>query len=168
MFFWNSCFFNDLTDVGNLISCSSGFSKSSLNIWKLLVHILLKPKLENFQHYFTNMWDGCNCVVVWTILSLPTGLIQASQRKHVEISMGQSSFLPGRFPLTVSLKGPMRDLAPLPRGTLTMCPITPGPPGAVELDQVLLSSEPDLCHQPGHFQLTINYCCVPRTELTKG
>ena len=49
-----SCFFDDPTDVGNLISGSSAFSKSSLNISKL-VHILLKPGLENFQHYFTNM-----------------------------------------------------------------------------------------------------------------
>ena len=44
------CFFNDPTDVGNLISVSSAFSKSSLNIWKFLVHILLKPGLENFEH----------------------------------------------------------------------------------------------------------------------
>ena len=47
-----SCFFSDSTDVGNLISGSSAFSKSTLNIWKLLVHILLKPSLENFEHYF--------------------------------------------------------------------------------------------------------------------
>ena len=46
------CFFDDLTDVGNLISGSSGFSKSSLNIWKFMVHILFKPGLENFEHYF--------------------------------------------------------------------------------------------------------------------
>ena len=46
-----SCFFNDPTDVGNLISGSSVFSKSSLNIWKFMVHILLKPNLENFEHY---------------------------------------------------------------------------------------------------------------------
>ena len=50
-----SCFFNDAADVGNLISGSSGFSKSSLNIWKFTVHILLKPALENFEHYFTSM-----------------------------------------------------------------------------------------------------------------
>ena len=50
-----SCFFDDPTDVGNLISGSSPFSKSSLNIQKFTVHVLLKPGLENFQHYFTSM-----------------------------------------------------------------------------------------------------------------
>ena len=50
MFFWNSCFFNDPADVGNLISSSSAFSKSSLNIWKFSVQVLLKPSLENFEH----------------------------------------------------------------------------------------------------------------------
>ena len=53
MFFWNSlCFFDDSMDIGNLISGSSAFSKSSLNIWKFMVHRLLKPGLENFKHYF--------------------------------------------------------------------------------------------------------------------
>ena len=46
-----SCFFDDQADVGNLMSGSSAFSKSSLNIWKFLVHILLRPRLENFEHY---------------------------------------------------------------------------------------------------------------------
>ena len=50
-----SCFFDDPTDVGNLISGSSAFTKSSLNIWKFLVHLLLKTGLENFEHYFANM-----------------------------------------------------------------------------------------------------------------
>ena len=50
-----SRFFDDPTDVGNLISGSSAFSKTSLNIWKFTVHILLKPGLENFEHYFTSM-----------------------------------------------------------------------------------------------------------------
>ena len=49
-----SCFFDDLTDVGNLMSGSSAFSKSSLNIWKFTVHILLKPGLENFEYYFAS------------------------------------------------------------------------------------------------------------------
>ena len=59
-----SCFFDDPTDVGNLISGSSTFSKSSLNISKFTVHVLLKPGLENFEHYFTSMRDECNSVVV--------------------------------------------------------------------------------------------------------
>ena len=50
-----SCFFCDPVDVGNLISDSSAFSKSSLKIWKFLVHVLLKPCSENFEHYFANM-----------------------------------------------------------------------------------------------------------------
>ena len=50
-----SCFFNDPVDVGNLISGSSAFSQSSLNIWKFMVHVLLKPGLENFEHYFTSV-----------------------------------------------------------------------------------------------------------------
>ena len=50
-----SCFFDDPADVGNLISGSSAFSKTSLNMWKLTVHVLLKPGLENFEHYFSSM-----------------------------------------------------------------------------------------------------------------
>ena len=50
-----SCFFNDLTDVGNMISGSSAFSKSSLNIWKFSVYVLLRPGLENFEHYFASV-----------------------------------------------------------------------------------------------------------------
>ena len=57
-----SCLSNDPMDVGNLISGSSAFSKSSSNIWKFMVHILLKPGLENFEHYFTRVWDEC---IVW-------------------------------------------------------------------------------------------------------
>ena len=59
-----SCFFDDPKDVGNLISSSSVFSKSSLNICKFLVHVLLKPHLENFEHYFVSMLDDCHCVIV--------------------------------------------------------------------------------------------------------
>ena len=56
-----SCFFNDPVDVGNLISGSSAFSKSSLNTWKFSVHILLRPSLENFEHYFASMCCCCCC-----------------------------------------------------------------------------------------------------------
>ena len=54
----------------NLISGSSTFSKSSLNILKFSVHVLLKPGLENFEHYFAIMWDECNCVVVWSFFGI--------------------------------------------------------------------------------------------------
>ena len=50
-----SCFFDDPAEVGNLISGSSAFSKSTLNIWKFMVHVLLKPGLKNFEHYFTSV-----------------------------------------------------------------------------------------------------------------
>ena len=59
-----SCFFNDPADVGNLISGSSAFSKTSLNMWNFTVHVLLKPVLENFEHYLVSMSNACNCVVV--------------------------------------------------------------------------------------------------------
>ena len=58
------CFFDDPMDVGNLISGSSAFSKSSLNVWKFTVHELLKRGLENFEHYFASVCDECNCAVV--------------------------------------------------------------------------------------------------------
>ena len=59
-----SCFFHDPADVGNMISGSPAFSKTSLNIREFAVHVLLKPGLENFEHYFTSMRDECNCEVV--------------------------------------------------------------------------------------------------------
>ena len=65
-----SCFFDDPVDVSNLISGSSAFSKTSLSIWKFTVHVLLKPDLENFEYYFTSMWDECNCVVVWAFFGI--------------------------------------------------------------------------------------------------
>ena len=57
-------------DVGKLISGSSAFSKSSLTIWIFSVHILLKPRLENFENYFAILWDECNCAVVWTFFGI--------------------------------------------------------------------------------------------------
>ena len=65
-----SCFFSDSVVVGNLISGSSVFSKSSLNIWKFTVCVLLKPGLENFEHYFASVWDECNCTAVSTFFSV--------------------------------------------------------------------------------------------------
>ena len=65
-----SCFFDDPPDAGNLISGSSAFSKSTLNIWKFMVHVLLKSDLENFEHYFASVWDECSCVVVWAFFGI--------------------------------------------------------------------------------------------------
>ena len=100
-----TCFFNDPRVVGNLISGSSAFSKSSLDVWKFLVHVMLKPCLENFEHYFVSMWDECNCVVVWTFFALSffgigmkTGLFQSCGHCwllqicwHIECSTSTSS-----------------------------------------------------------------------------
>ena len=98
-----SCFFNDKMAVGNMISGSSAFSKSSLNIWKFMFHVLLKPGLENFKHYFASVWDECNCAIVraffgiaflwdwnenwpfpvlWPLLSFPNGLVYWLQHFH--------------------------------------------------------------------------------------
>ena len=66
MFFWNSLAFL----WSNLISDSSAFSKTSLNIWKFLGRVLLKPHLENFEHNFASKWDECNCVVVWAFFGI--------------------------------------------------------------------------------------------------
>ena len=65
-----SSFFYDPMDVGNFISGSSAFSKSSLNIWKFSFHILLKPSLKDFEHYVASMWNECNCMVVWTFFGI--------------------------------------------------------------------------------------------------
>ena len=64
------CFFDETTVVGNSISGSSAFCKSILSIWKFMVHVLLMPRLENFEHYFAIMWDECNYVVVWTFFGI--------------------------------------------------------------------------------------------------
>ena len=97
-----SCFFHDPKDVGNLISSSFAFSKSSLNIWKFSVHVLLKPGLENFEHYFASMWDECSCAfvqffgiaflwdwnengpfpVLWSLLSFPNLLTYWVQHSY--------------------------------------------------------------------------------------
>ena len=65
-----SCFFYDPTDVGNLISDSSAFSKSSLNIWKFPVHVLLKPSMKDFEHYLASMWNEWNCAAVWIFFGI--------------------------------------------------------------------------------------------------
>ena len=63
LFWWSSV-------CSNLISGSSAFSKSSLNIWKFMVHVLLKPGLQNFEDYFASVWDECNCAVVWAFFGI--------------------------------------------------------------------------------------------------
>ena len=70
VFLEHSCFFDDSADVGNLIFGSSAFSKTSLNIWKFTVHVLLKPGLENFEYYFTSVWDKCNCLIIWAFFGI--------------------------------------------------------------------------------------------------
>ena len=65
-----SCFFCDPMNVGSLISGSSALSKSSLYLWKFLVHILWKPSLKDSEHYSASMWDECNCAVIWTFFGL--------------------------------------------------------------------------------------------------
>ena len=76
-----SCFFYNPTDVSNLISGSSAFSKTSLNIWRVSIYVLSKHHLENFEHYFASMWDEWNCVVVWTLpffgIGMKTELFQS-------------------------------------------------------------------------------------------
>ena len=82
MFFWNSLAFSMIQRVLAIWSLVSlAFSKSSLNIWKLTVHVLLKPGLENFEHYFASMWDECNCA------SIPLYLVEEDKKKTVENSM---------------------------------------------------------------------------------
>ena len=74
-----SWFFNDpTTEVGNLIFDSSAFSKSCLNIWNFMVHVLLKPGLENFEHYFAHVWGEYNCAVVWAFFGTEHSLASLS------------------------------------------------------------------------------------------
>ena len=101
-----SCFSDDPVDVGNLISGSSAFSKTSLNIWKFMVHVLLKPDLENFKHHFTSVWDECNCVVVWAFFGIAflwdwnenwpfPGFPCSSVGKESACSAGDPGLIPG-------------------------------------------------------------------------
>ena len=65
-----TCFFNDPTDIGSLISGSYSFPKSRLNIWKFMVQILLKPALENFEYYLASVSDEYNCSVIWAFFGI--------------------------------------------------------------------------------------------------
>ena len=64
------CFLDDPAGVGNLISGSSAIYKTSLNIWNFIVHVFLKPGLENFEHYLASMWNEHDCTVVWTFFGI--------------------------------------------------------------------------------------------------
>ena len=64
------CFLYDPTNIGNLISGSSAFSKLSFCIWKFSVHVLLKPSLKDFKHYLASMWNERYCMVVWTFFGI--------------------------------------------------------------------------------------------------
>ena len=70
MFFWTSLAFSMIQHMLAIWSGSSDFSKSISNIWKFMVYILLKPGLENFEHYFASMWGDCNCAVFLTFLGI--------------------------------------------------------------------------------------------------
>ena len=74
-----SCFLYDPKNVVNLISGSSAFSKSSLYIWKFLVHVLLMPGLKDFEHFLASMWNEYNCTIVWTFFGtgMKTDLFQS-------------------------------------------------------------------------------------------
>ena len=89
-------------DVANLISSSSAFSKSSLNIWKFLVHVLLKPSLKDFEHSFASVWNEFNCAVVWNIFriaflwnwnfSSPVATAESSKFADIEYSTWTASY----------------------------------------------------------------------------
>ena len=71
MFFWNSLAFSMIQRMLTIWSLVPlPFFKSSLNIWKFMIHVLLKPGFDNFEHYFASMWDECNCAVVWTFFGI--------------------------------------------------------------------------------------------------
>ena len=107
-----SCFFHDPADVGNLISGSSSYTKTSLNIWKFTVHVLLKPGLENVKHYFTSVWDECNCAVVWA-LKIPCPFLPSlhSHKKNYSICYTPIRFIcayiiaPECICIEITLKG---------------------------------------------------------------
>jgi len=86
-----SYFFNDPMDVGKFISGFSAFSKSNLNIWKFSIHILLKPGLENFEHYFARVWYEYNYAVVWTFFGIAS-LWDWSEKWHFPVLWPLLSF----------------------------------------------------------------------------
>ena len=103
-----SCFFDDPMDVGNLISGSSAFSKSSLNIWKFMVHLLLKPGLENFEHYFASLRDE-----YFKAVYCHPAYLTYMQRTSWEILGWRKHKLESRFPGEISITSDMHMTPPL-------------------------------------------------------
>ena len=81
-----SCFFDDSVCVGNLTYGSSAFSKSSLNFWKFMVHVLLKPGLKNFEHYFASMWD--ECIQLWMSLVMEVKSSASAVKNNIALELG--------------------------------------------------------------------------------
>ena len=102
-----SCFFHDPADVGNSISGSSAFSKASWNIWKFTIHVLMKPGLENFEHYFTIMWDECSCAVVWAFFGIAKELLIHIFKNTFANSLGNSVSLSNSNTVCFPLRSPI-------------------------------------------------------------
>ena len=100
-----SCFFDYPAGIGNLISGTSAFSKTSLNIGKFSVHVLLKPGLENFEHYFTSVWDECNCAVVWVFFGIAF-LRDWNEKGNFSSSVATAKFSKFAVILSVALSQP--------------------------------------------------------------
>ena len=96
IFLWFSWYFYDPADVGNMISGSSAFSKSSSKIWKFSVNVLLKPHLQNSEHYFASVWDECNCAAVWTFFGIVL-LWDWNENWPFSVLWPQTGYGPGYF-----------------------------------------------------------------------
>ena len=135
-----SCFFHDLADVGNLISGSSACSKTSLNIWKFSVHVLLKPGLDNFEHYFTTCEMSTivrslqSCLILCILSGLyPARLLCPWDSPGKSAGVGCYVLLQGIFPT--------RDPASLMSLALTVSSLPLSPPweaGSISLAELIL------------------------------
>ena len=96
-------------DIGYLISGSSAFSKTSLNIWKFMVHVLLKPGLENFEHYFASVCAVCNCAVVWTFFGIAF-LYDWNEKPTFSISVATAEFSKFAGILSAALSQDLKEL----------------------------------------------------------